>query len=172
MHQEAFEGIRDLIAKHSVTRQYPRALDIGGQNVNGTVHTLLRVNRWDVLDIYPGAGVTIVADGTTWRKPENDPGYGLVISTETLEHVEDWQGILHTAADSLTVGGVFLGSWGSTGRGAHTANGQPWSPDLGEHYGNVSPEETEDFLKESQIFSEWDIVFNPVACDVYMWAVK
>lgn len=172
MHQEAFEGIKNLIKKYNVTNQYDRALDIGGQNVNGTVHTLLKVNRWDVLDIYPGPGVTIVADGTTWRKPPEDPGYELVISTETLEHVKNWQGILHTVSDSLIPGGVFLGSWASTGRVPHTSTGDEWTPESDEHYGNVSPEETEEFLTDNAIFSQWDLVFNPTAGDLYMWATK
>jgi SAM-dependent methyltransferase len=123
-----------------------RVLDLGGQDVNGTVHLLLpRHKTLDVLDILPGVGVTIVADIATWDPPKAT--YDLVVSTEMLEHVQDWARVVEVAAQALTPGGWFVGSCASTGRPPHGATGDP-SPADGEWYGTVDPGALGDVLRE------------------------
>lgn len=174
MHVEAFNGIKEFVGKYSVPH-VSRALDVGGQDVNSTSqgihpHSLLSVDTWDVLDIVDGPGVTIVADGTSWRVPEGQPLYDLVLSTETLEHVENYRGILTTCGLALAPGGVFLGTWASTGRQPHSAQGHPDPFVLGEHYRNVSQEDVEDLV--SDLFSEYEFVYNPVPGDLYLYGVR
>lgn len=113
-----------------------RILDMGGANVNGTVHDLLPAGaQIDVLDIQEGEGVDIVADARDYRAEEP---YDMVISTELLEHVDGWQKVIKTALFNLKPGGWFVGTAASLGRPEHGARGDA-VPAPGEHYANVIP---------------------------------
>lgn len=120
-----------------------RVLDMGGQDVNGTVHSALRAKRvvgqLDVLDIEAGPGVTIVGDArNTWW--HHGGQYDLVISTEMLEHLMGWPHAVRTAAQVLHPGGWFVGTCASIGRQPHGATGAP-QPAPGEWYCNVGSDE-------------------------------
>lgn len=149
MHAAALRGFtRNLEAIALQLRQmhdgrYLRVLDMGGQDVNGTVHSQLRDRGFggalDVLDIEQGVGVTIVGDArnTDWWDGQS---YDLVISTEMLEHLDDWWDSLDVAAQVLRPGGWFVGTCASLGRAPHGATGAP-SPAPGEYYDNIRPTE-------------------------------
>ncbi len=121
-----------------------RVLDLGGADVNGTVHATVagyvELAELDVLDVAPGPGVTIVADARRRDWWTADDFYDLVISTEMLEHVQGWQDTIRTAAKVLRPGGWFVGTCASLGRRPHGARGE-YDPPAGEHYGNVGPSE-------------------------------
>jgi len=176
MHKEAFEAIKDFTQEYQ-TRSFNRALDVGGQDVNSTSqgihpHTLFDVEHWDILDIYPGKSVTIVADGTTWRRPEGWEPYDLVLSTETLEHVANWQGILETCIEALAPGGVLVATWAAPPRPPHSAEGHPDPFVLGEHYANVSTEQVDDFLRDNMEMKAWDLRWDQIHGDGYLYSVK
>ena len=154
MHAAALRGFtRNLEAIPYEQLHSPdgyRVLDMGGQDVNGTVHEALfsRLGytppavRLDVLDIEAGAGVTIVGDARSlgWWEQMNPPAlYDLVISTEMMEHLAHWHSAVKVTARVLRSGGWFVGTCASMGRGAHGATGAP-SPAPGEHYENVTPD--------------------------------
>ena len=152
MHPTALDGFRrmlDPIVPVTLAPQHLRVLDVGGADVNGTVHATLRAAglaarlTWciDVLDIAEGEGVTIVGDATkeeTWARIDRD-AYDLVISTETFEHVQYWMSITAFVRDALKAGGWFVGTCASTGRRPHGARGEHVPP-FGEYYGNVTPD--------------------------------
>jgi hypothetical protein len=152
MHPTALAGFRrmlDPIVPLMTAPRHLRVLDVGGADVNGTVHAELREaydrDAWslgiDVLDIAPGNGVTIVGDATkgeTWERIDKG-AYDLVISTETFEHVQYWPDIVRGVHGALTRGGWFVGTCASLGRRPHGARGEHVPP-FGEHYGNVSPD--------------------------------
>ena len=147
MHPTAEQGFRLMLnsahLEELLSRTTPkgepwrglRVLDVGGADVNGTVHDVIRrgylVQTIDVMDIAPGPGVTIVADATrasTWSEMRD---YDLVITTETLEHVKYWPTIVHGAYVALRPGGWFIGTCASTGRRPHGARGE-YDPPEGE----------------------------------------
>lgn len=152
MHPTALDGFRrmlDPIVPVTLAPQHLRVLDVGGADVNGTVHATLREafdsDVWsmsiDVLDIAEGEGVTIVGDATkeeTWDRIDRD-AYDLVISTETFEHVQYWVDIVKGARGALKAGGWFVGTCASLGRRPHGARGEHVPP-FGEYYGNVTPD--------------------------------
>ena len=144
MHPTAEDGFQRMLRNARPRQKAERALDVGGADVNGTVHDLVRglchVITLDVMDIAPGPGVTIVADATkasTWSEIGD---YDLVISTETLEHVEGWRTIVDGAARTLRPGGWFIGTCAGTGRRPHGARGE-YDPPEGEWYRNIEPSE-------------------------------
>ena len=142
-------------------------LDIGGRDVNGTARDWFANTHWRGLDIRPGPGVDIVADATTWQSQV--PVWDFVLSTECLEHVEHWPGIVRAAASALSHTGPQLAFFtaASTGRGAHGASGEHTPPE-GEWYGNVEPA---DLTRElERWFEEVHVEYNPNPGDVYAWA--
>lgn len=157
MHTAALLGfIRNLEQTYwnlpSVPRGGLRVLDMGGQDVNGTVHEklwdIVHVRQLDVLDIEAGAGVTIVGDArrVDWWVERGSQPYDLVISTEMLEHLQGVGAAIRSAAEVLRPGGWFVGTCASTGRAPHGATGAP-QPAPGEHYENVDPNLVIDHLR-------------------------
>lgn len=145
MHAAALRGFtRNLEAIPGLERTLMRrALDMGGQDVNGTVHNVLRDRTgWgihlDVLDIEAGAGVTVVGDARRVDWWDGQP-YDLVISTEMLEHLSQWGAAIEAVHEVLRPGGWFVGTCASIRRGPHGATGAP-QPAPGEHYENVDPD--------------------------------
>lgn len=155
MHPTAEAGFRRMLdgAHFDVGERALRVLDIGGADVNGTVHEIVRLRRAiepviDVLDVAPGPGVTIVADATdpgTWSALTGSAPYDLVISTETLEHVRDWRSLIWGALFALRPGGWFVGTCATHGRRPHGARGE-YDPPEGEHYANVGSTPLSAFL--------------------------
>lgn len=139
MHMAARESFTRMINQIDALgglEDVSRILDMGGANVNGTVHDLLPAGATiDVLDIEDGPGVTIVADARDYRA---DEPYDMVISTELLEHVDGWEKVVNTALFNLKPGGWFVGTAASLGRPEHGARGAA-APAAGEHYTNVIP---------------------------------
>jgi hypothetical protein len=144
MHPAALENFkREWALALPEIYQHPfRVLDMGGQDINGTVHGHIRADVGEslelhVLDIEAGAGVTHVGDArdTSWW--DGQP-YDVVISTEMLEHLENWQHSVDVAHRVLRSGGWFIGTCASNGRQEHGATGAPMpAPD--EWYRNVDP---------------------------------
>ncbi len=145
MHPSAMENFKRNWLAAEISIPGPRVLDLGGQDINGTVHDFIlgRMNFYgqkltlDVLDIEDGPGVTIVGDArrTDWW---NGQPYDVVISTEMLEHLENWQHSVDVAHKVLRPGGWFIGTCASNGRQEHGATGAP-VPAEGEWYRNVDP---------------------------------
>lgn len=146
MHPTAETGFTRMLRKAQATGGpvIRDVLDIGGADVNGVVHRALppTVERLDVLDIAEGPGVTMVGDASSvefWEGLHaSGRRYDLVISTETLEHVERWWAIVLNVPSVLTLGGWFVGTCASTGRRPHGARGAHDPAPL-EYYGNIEP---------------------------------
>lgn len=144
-----------------------RVLDMGGQDINGTVHQYLRnmlaerLETLDVLDIEPGAGVTIVGDARNTSWWDGQP-YDVVISTEMLEHLHRWYLSVVVAWKVLRPGGWFIGTCASEGRQRHGATGAQF-PAPGEHYENVDPSSLSRELTASRSFDDVHVGYEMLA---------
>lgn len=165
MHAEAYNGFGDMLALSGLNPEGSwRILDIGGQNVNGSVHEYFPHAEITTLDL---ENADIVADGRTWR---SDLRYDIVIATEVFEHVEDWQAIIETMRFHLDPEGpgLLISTCASTGRRAHGATGALW-PEPDEWYGNVAPQDLKQELDRWFAYSEVHYHEQPWG-DAYMWA--
>jgi hypothetical protein len=175
MHAEAYEAVGGMVKEsgHDFADLEPSTLwfglDVGGRDVNGTARDWFPTTLWQGLDIRPGPGVDIVADATVWTADEDTRAYDFVLSTECLEHVEHWRGIIRAAASALHENGPQLAFFtaASTGRGAHGASGEH-TPPPGEWYGNVTQGELATEL--DKYFEFTSVRYNPNPGDVYAWA--
>lgn len=170
MHFEAYQAVGRMVEASGLRLDGGTllGLDIGGRDVNGTARAWFGEDTaWHGLDIRPGPGVDIVADATTWTAPT--ALWDVTLSTECLEHVEEWPGIVYAASTALDPHGPQLAFFtaASIGRGAHGASGEHTPPE-GEWYGNVDPA---DLTRElERWFGEVHVEYNPHPGDVYAWA--
>lgn len=189
MHPEAFEAVRRMTTASGYTKLvsrpllHPRvALDLGGADVNGTARSLIPcVDTWIGLDIAPGPGVDVVADATDFWAMREALGHPLdvVLCTELLEHVEQWQKVVRNIWCLLARGGfAFITAAGcgpGWGRRPHGARGE-LDPPPGEHYENVNAEDLARAIERStgpRIYAgTFGVMSRPVPGDVYAWIRK
>lgn len=164
MHVEAHAGFGRAL-QHSLLDPQGRwsILDIGGQNVNGSVHSYFPNATITTLDV---EHADIIADARTWQP---DRLFDVVITTETFEHVPEWERIVTTARRALDPHGpgVLLVTCASTGRRPHGATGTEY-PAAGEYYENVPAATLERVL--GQDFADCGVEFQVWPGDAYAWA--
>lgn len=123
-----------------------RVLDIGSLNVNGSVRDIIPVAVG--VDIRQGDGVDLVCSVTDVPKHYPLESFDACTSTETLEHVEDWQGFVNTTWDMVKPGGYLVMTMASMQKGRHAYPDDYWrfTPDqikliypFAEWVGNVGP---------------------------------
>jgi SAM-dependent methyltransferase len=127
-------------------------IEVGSLDVNGSVrHDVMRFDpsSYIGIDIMPGPGVDAICDISTKKEVAKEE-YDMVISTEALEHIEDWRQAINNMKDMLKVGGYILITTRSPGFSRHNHPYDFWRF-------------TEaDMIK---IFSEYDIV--AIESDIY-----
>lgn len=166
MHVEAHNGFGQMLTRTGLDPTKPwRILDLGGQNVNGSVHDYFPNARIRTMDL---ENADYIADITTWR---GSAQWDIVIATEVFEHVQDWPAVIATAAAALDPTGpsVFLTTWASDRRQPHGATGAPL-PAPGEWYGNVPTDAVARVLGEH--FVGHGTMYRYPPGDGYAWAIQ
>lgn len=167
MHPEAYNGLSTMLNESGLDLSHSwRVADFGGRNVNGSIRDLIPNARWYGVDLIEGPGVDHARDLTLdW--PMTFSQFDIIVTTELLEHVEDWRGVIRTMAQALVGEEMIFITCASTGRRPHGASGE-WDPPPGEWYGNVAKDELERQL--SKFFAHYHVTYNPMPGDVYAWA--
>lgn len=161
MHNEAF---------HFIKTQQPElaksVIEIGSRDVNGSIRGLFNGALYVGLDIAPGPGVDVVADGREWLPRRC---VDTVVCAEVLEHCEEPEAIVRNASQMLVKGGRLILTCATTGRPPHSGvDGGPVR--LGEHYQNVPLDTIREALCDG--FSEWDAWKSDERGDLYVVATK
>lgn len=117
-------------------------VEIGARNVNGSVRPLFGGQDYTGVDIAPGNGVDVVADGATFGEPAS---YDLGLCLETLEHAPTAAAIVANLRRIVRPGGLLILTMATEPRPPHSASdGGGVRP--GEYYGNVRPADLLDWL--------------------------
>lgn len=165
MHVQAAQFVRVSVDAFRVGGARA-VLDLGGRDVNGTLHGLFS-SPVTTVDIADGPGVDIVADAADWFP---DRLYDVALCTEVFEHTPRWPEIIGTAHVALRTGGLLIATCATGNRPPHGAATDHPLP--GEHYANVDPDAVRAVLEpwsESSV-KVADGVFG--GDDLYAWAVK
>lgn len=128
-------------------------VEIGSRVVNGHVRGLLGNASYLGIDLKPGPGVAIVADGATYQ-PAIKPD--CVLCLEVLEHAPNAEQIVANAYRMLAHGGVFITTMACDPREPHSAeDGGPLAE--GEFYHNVEMYELLGWLSDAGFgrFDHW-----------------
>lgn len=129
-------SILDFTRKHLThpTVHGATVLEVGSYNRNGTVRhyiELLQPAKYVGVDIQDGPGVDLICaceNLTDYFGPEND----IVIATELLEHVYDWQTCITQLVEVTKPGGLLLITTRSPNYHYHPNPGDHWRYTLGD----------------------------------------
>lgn len=86
-------------------------LEVGSMNVNGSLrgHVLsLGPSTYVGVDFMAGDGVDVICDASRLEQHFGKDAFDVVLSTEMLEHAEDWRGAILAMKSVLRPGGIFL----------------------------------------------------------------
>ena len=122
-----------------------KVLEVGAYDVNGRARDAVTGwESWVGCDLLPGPDVDLAGDACVVLADYRDE-FDVAVTTEVLEHAENWQSILTVMVQALKPGGWLLITCAGTGRPAHSADGSG-PPHPGEYYANVSAREVVDVL--------------------------
>lgn len=158
MHPDAYQFVQRTVQGRNLSGAW--VLEFGSYDVNGSVRPLFAAcEHYIGMDRRPGPGVDLVG-----RAQDNQAApfaYDIVVCCETAEHDPDVPGLIAAARRALVPGGLFIFTAAGPGRKPHGCDGG----DVGdEHYANIFPEDLRDWLAD---WTDVEVTYNPVACDVY-----
>lgn len=147
MHREAYS----FVAR--IARDLPmvplRVVEVGSREINGGVRHLFPQCLYTGIDIAPGPGVDVVADGATWQPAEP---VDIAICCEVLEHAPRAHEVVANLIRMVRPGGLLIITAAGPGRAEHSAvDGGPLQE--GEHYRNISARELQAWLAELPILT-------------------
>ena len=167
---------RDFFEK--VKRENPevftgvKVLEVGSLDINGTVRDFFDAIRYVGVDVAPGPGVDVVAQGENLDYP--DDSFDVAVSAECFEHNPEW---VLTFANMWRMSNRFvIMTCASTGRPEHgTRHSSPGSSPLTldwDYYRNLTEEDFREAFDLDNMFSEYFFEYNPTSCDLYFFGVK
>lgn len=109
MHESVMEFGRAYLHKSDVTGKC--VLEVGAQNINGSLRghaEMLGPMSYVGVDFAAGAGVDVVCDASDLVARFGASSFDVVLSTEMLEHAQDWRAAVNAMKAVLAPGGVIL----------------------------------------------------------------
>lgn len=108
MHESVLSWVISALGAEDVAGK--RVLEVGSYNVNGSVREYLeslQPREYLGVDVTEGPGVDRVVNAESLTE-SIQPGFDIVISTEMLEHVENWAVCLAQLAEMTKAGGLLV----------------------------------------------------------------
>lgn len=122
MHASAMAWMSTQIKQFGLYNK--KVLEMGSFNVNGSVRELFTGDYLGI-DIREGDGVDQVLDASSLPE-ELSNSFDVVVSTEMLEHCEDWRAVINSMKDAISNKGRILLTTRGPGFGRHEYPGDYW----------------------------------------------
>lgn len=166
MHREQQQFLMRTKAMFSHYFKEVMVLDVGSADINGNNKYLFPSCEYTGLDIWPGNNVDVVSKAHEWQGL-----YGLVISTNMLEHCIEWRESIENMVKMTHPLGMLVIQCASTGYPVHgTKDTSPFaSPATTDYYRNLTYEDIEPFVKDMAFQMNW---YNPESHDLYFIGFK
>lgn len=106
-----------------------RVLEVGAYDVNGSFRPLaatLGPAEYLGADITPGPRVDVICDAASLEARFGPQSFDVVITTEMLEHVEDWRAVSRNLKAVLRLGGWLVLTTRAPGFARHDWPGDHW----------------------------------------------
>ena len=144
-------------------------VDLGSLDINGNNRYLFTDCRYIGVDLAPGKNVDVISKAHEF-KPFYVK-YGVVISTEMLEHDRYYRESLKNMVDLLLPGGLLLITCATVGRPEHgtKATSLGDSPFTGGYYKNITEDDIRENLKVED-FKEYELYI--MSNDLYFVGIK
>jgi predicted SAM-dependent methyltransferase len=101
-----------------------RVMEVGSFNVNGGIRDIIDVSVG--IDMRKGKGVDLVCSASDIDKHFKPRSFDAVVSTGTLEHVEDWRGFIKQTWKVVKNGGWLVMTMASVHKGRHAYPNDYW----------------------------------------------
>jgi len=159
-----------------VKQQFPSyfedktVLEVGSQDINGSVRKHFKDCDYLGIDLGEAPGVDMVVSINDFPMPNK---YDVVISSEMLEHCQDWEKALLTMHQNTKPGGLFILTCAGPKRQEHgTINHTPQDSKFTlEHYRNISREDFRSVLP-ADLFEMNFLTLERGDTDLYFWGIK
>lgn len=146
-------------------------VEIGSLNINGTVRDFFKPTAYLGVDVGPGNGVDLVAEGQNLDFPDNH--FDVAISAECFEHNPYWA---ETFANMHRMARVVIFTCASEGRPEHgTHDAHPTSSPLTlewDYYRNLTAADFKQTFDLQAMFIEHLFEYNAASQDLYFWGIK
>lgn len=130
MHQSCYEWVGKVVAEYALADK--RTIEIGSQNVNGTVRDHW-TGSYTGVDLFPGNGVDRIEDCEALS--DANATWPVVVSVEMLEHAKrPWRAIAEMARICEPLGNILVSARGYDSRGCWAVHGYPddyWRVSIG-----------------------------------------
>ncbi len=122
MHQSCYNWVGKVVAEYGLSNL--PVLEVGSQNVNGSVRDHFSTDSYIGVDIGPGNSVDRIEDAERLSDPSAT--WPVVISCEMLEHARrPWMAVAEMARVCSSPGHVILSCRGYDTRGCWSVHGYP-----------------------------------------------
>ena len=109
MHASVMEFGRAVLTAEDVRGK--RVIEVGSMDVNGSLRShveLFRPSSYIGVDFIAGKGVDVVCDAGDIKERFGKDSFDVVLSTEMLEHAENWRRAINSMKRVLRPDGIFL----------------------------------------------------------------
>lgn len=161
-----------------VQQQYPdfftavSVIEIGSLNINGTVRDFFAPAKYVGVDVAPGPGVDVVAEGQDVADP--DGSYDIAVSAECFEHNPYW---VETFANMHRLASkAVMFTCATDGRAEHgttrtTPGDSPLTLDW-DYYKNLNEADFRAAFELDKMFTAYEFSTNPHSHDLYFYGIK
>ena len=170
MHPEIDVFIKTVMTNHPDYFNNKRVLEVGSQNINGSVRAHFVKCDYVGIDLGEAPGVDVVMNASEMTYTEE---FDVMISSEMLEHCEHWEKALINMYNSLKNEGMFILTCAGPNRQEHgTNNHTPQDSKFTlTHYRNISVEDFESTLPK-ELFKEYSLALYRGDTDLYFYGIK
>lgn len=147
-------------------------IEIGSLDINGTVRDFFQAKKYIGVDVGPGAGVDVVANGEDVDFPDNT--FDVAVSAECFEHNPEWEATFLNMIRMSKKHVMF--TCASDGRPEHgTRRTDPGSSPLTldwDYYRNLNESDFRDAFDLDELFTDYRFEYQPKSHDLYFYGVK
>lgn len=173
-HKEAYEFFKRLQLIHaSFFSKAVKVLEIGSQNINGTVRGFFpKASEYLGLDLGIAECVDWVIPGELIELPNN--WADVALSTECFEHCKKWGDVLANMIRITRPGGLIIITCAGIGRATHgTVDSDEYSsPFTTDYYRNLGAKDIADRIKLGSYFESHGFEINSKSNDLYFWGIR
>lgn len=109
MHPSVMDFVERVLPTEKITGA--KVLEVGAYDINGSVRPFIEKHGPEMyvgVDTQKGPGVDLVADCENLVKHMGGDAWDIVVSTEMLEHVDNWRICMRQMTWAVAPGGLFL----------------------------------------------------------------
>jgi len=130
-HKSCIEFGKRVLVREEIEGK--RVIEVGSLNINGSLREIImefNPNNYTGIDIMSGPGVDVICKAENMVEYFGENNFDLVISTELLEHTENWRNVVSNIKNVCKPNGIIFITTRSKGFPVHEYPGDFWRYEL------------------------------------------